>query len=144
MSYNGLSSKADTLIDTAASLYFGSKDFVVTNGFYKDCKTIPKLSIRVASEQRVSTTKVFCPAVFTIDGHDIIALQFRVLPHFKGPDILLGLSSLKKLKVAIYSNLNSFTMGDYIVQCNRESRRISCLIIDTDKMNQIITKQARK
>jgi hypothetical protein len=47
-SYNGLSSEADTLIDTAASLNFVIKDFVVTNGFYKDCKTVPKLYVRVA------------------------------------------------------------------------------------------------
>ena len=115
----------------------------MTYVFYNDCKIVPKLSIRVASEQRISTSKVFCPAVFTIDGHDIIALQFRVLPHFKGLDIILGLPSLKKLKVAIHSNLNSFTMGDYIVQCNRESRRISCLIVDTSKINQIIAKQSQ-
>jgi hypothetical protein len=44
-SYNGLSSKTYTLIDTAASLNFVSKDLVVTNGFYKDCKMVPKLSI---------------------------------------------------------------------------------------------------
>ena len=35
---NGLSAKADTLIDTTASLNFLSKQFVVANGFYKDCK----------------------------------------------------------------------------------------------------------
>jgi hypothetical protein len=45
VSYDGLSSKANTLIDTTASLNFVSKDCVVTNGFYKDCKTVPKLSI---------------------------------------------------------------------------------------------------
>jgi hypothetical protein len=45
VSCNGLSSKLDTLIDTAISLNFVSKDFVMTNGFYKDCKTVPKLSI---------------------------------------------------------------------------------------------------
>jgi hypothetical protein len=45
VSYNGLFSKANTLIDTATSLNFVSKDFVVTNGFYKDRKTVPKLSI---------------------------------------------------------------------------------------------------
>jgi hypothetical protein len=39
VSCNGLSSKADTLIDTATSLNFASKNFVTTNGFYKDCKT---------------------------------------------------------------------------------------------------------
>jgi hypothetical protein len=34
-------------------------------------------------------------------------------------------------------------MGDYAIHCNRESRRISCLVVDTDEMNQIIAKQAR-
>ncbi len=64
VSYKELSSKADTLIDTPSSLNFVSKEFVMADGFYKYCKTNPKLSIRVASEQRISTTKVFCPAVF--------------------------------------------------------------------------------
>ena len=86
---NGLSAKADTLIDTKASLNFVSKEFVMANGFYKDCKTAPKLATRGASEQRISTTKVFCPSVFTIDGHEFTALQFRVLPHFKSSDIIL-------------------------------------------------------
>ena len=34
-------------------------------------------------------------------------------------------------------------MGDYTVQYNRESRNISCLIVDIDKMNQRIVKKAR-
>jgi threonine dehydrogenase-like Zn-dependent dehydrogenase len=76
---NGLSAKADTLIDTNPSLIFVSKEFVMTNGFYKDCKTVPKLAISVASEQRISTTKMFCPSVFTIDGHKFTYLQFRVI-----------------------------------------------------------------
>ena len=97
----------------------------------------------MASEPRISTTKICCPTTFTIDGHDFTDLQFRVLPHFKGSDIILGLTALKKLEVAIHPNLNSFTMGDYTIQCNRESRKISCLIVDTDKMNQIIVKQTR-
>ena len=74
----------------------------------------------MASEHRISTTKLFCPTVFTIDGHKFTDLQFRVLPHFKGSDIILGLPSLKKLEVAKHLNLNSFTMGDYTIQCNRE------------------------
>ena len=72
---NGLSAKANTRIDTSASLNFVSKGFVVTNGSYKDCKTAPNLSIRVASEQRISTTKLFCPTTFTIDGHDFTDLH---------------------------------------------------------------------
>ena len=34
-------------------------------------------------------------------------------------------------------------MGDCTIHCNREPRRISCLIVDTDKMKQIIDKQSR-
>jgi hypothetical protein len=45
VSYIGLSSEADALIDIAALLNFVTKEFVVTNGFYKDCKTVPKLPI---------------------------------------------------------------------------------------------------
>jgi hypothetical protein len=81
--------------------------------------------------------------VCTIDGHEFTYLQFRVLPHFKDSDIILGLPALKKLEVAIHPNLNSFTMGDYTLQCTRESRGNYFLIVDTDKMNQIIAKHAR-
>jgi hypothetical protein len=34
-------------------------------------------------------------------------------------------------------------MGDFTMQCNRESRRISCKIVGTDKTSQIIVKQDR-
>ena len=76
VSYGGLSSKADALIDTTTSVNFVNfvKNFVVNYGFYKGCKIVPKLSIRVASEHRMSTTKLFCPAVFTIVGHDFADL----------------------------------------------------------------------
>ncbi len=50
VSYKELSSEGDTLIHTTASLNFAGKEFVVANGFYRDCKTVLKLSIRVASE----------------------------------------------------------------------------------------------
>ena len=53
---NGLPAKTNTRIDTTTSLSFASKEFVMADGFYKDCKTAPKLAIRVASEQRISTT----------------------------------------------------------------------------------------
>jgi hypothetical protein len=49
VSLNGLSAKADTIIDTTTSLNFACKDFVMANCFYKDCKTAPKLAIKVYS-----------------------------------------------------------------------------------------------
>ena len=140
---NGLSAKADTRIDTAASLNFVRKEFVVANGFYKDCKTDPKLGIRVASEPRISAIEVFCPSVFSFDGHEITYLQFRVLPHFKSSDVILGSPALKQLIVVIHPSLNTYTMGDFTINRNREKRRISCIIVDSDKMDQIIVKQTR-
>ena len=48
----------------------------MANGFYTDCNAAIKLAIRVASEQSISTTKVFRTLVFTIDGHEFTDLQF--------------------------------------------------------------------
>jgi len=55
----------------------------------------------------------------------------------------LGLSALKQLGVVIHLCLNNFTMGDFKINCNRESRIISCMIADFDKINQIFAKRAR-
>jgi len=86
----------------------------MVNGFYKDCKTAPKMAIRVASEPRISTTKVFYPSVFTIDRHEFTDLQFRVLPHFKSSYNILGLPSLKQLGVVVHPSLNTFSMGNLV------------------------------
>jgi hypothetical protein len=141
--FNGFSAKAYTLIDTITSLNFVSKEFVMGNGFYKDSKIASKLAIRVASEQRISTTKVIFPSVFTIDGHEFTDLQFRVFPHFKSSGIILGLPTLKQLNVVIQPTLNTFTIGDLTINCNSESRRIFCMIVDSDKMEQVIVKHAQ-
>ena len=88
---------------------------------------------------------MFCPSIFTIDGHEFTDIHFRFVPQFKGSDITLGLPTLiKKLDVGIHLSLNSFTMGDLTIHGKLESRRISCMIVDADKMNQIIVEQARK
>jgi hypothetical protein len=115
----------------------------MTNGFYRDCKTATKLAIRVASEQRISTTKVRCLSIFTIDRHEFTDLQFIVLPHFKSSDIILGLPVLKQLNVVIHPSLSTFTMGDFTINFKRETRRISCMTVESDKMDQIIVKQSR-
>ena len=72
-------------------LNFINEEFMMVNGCNIDCKVAPKIHIRVASEQRISTTKVFGPSTVTIDGQELTDLQSRVLPHFKSSDILLGL-----------------------------------------------------
>jgi len=135
-----ITSKADTLIDTATSLNFVSRKFLHANGFYKYCKASPKIVIRVANEQRIVTNKIFCPSVFTIDGQEFSGLQFRVLPHSKSSDIILGLLALGDLDVTIHPNSNEFTVKNASVACHREPTRISCLLIDTTKMDEILIK----
>ena len=97
----------------------------------------------MASVQRISTTTLFCPLVFIIDGHEFTNLQLRFLPHIKSSDIIQGLLALKKSNVLIHPSLNSFTMGEFTIHCNRKLRRICCLLADYGKINQIIVKQAR-
>jgi hypothetical protein len=82
--------------------------------------------------------------MFTIDGHEFTDLQLRVLPYFKSSNIILGLPTLKKLDVVIHHSMIFFNKGGFKIKCNRESRRISCMRVDTYKMNYIIMKQARK
>jgi hypothetical protein len=113
-------SKADTLIDTAASLNFVSKRFLNASGFYKYCKAAPKIAVRVANEQRISTDIILCSTVFTIDGHDFSGLEFRVLPQFKSLDIILGLPTLIDLDVTIHPSSNDFTVKNAPVACHRE------------------------
>jgi hypothetical protein len=86
---------------------------------------------------------MFCPSVFSIDGHEFTDLQFRVLPHFKISNIILRLPVLKQLNVFIQHSLNTFTMGDFTINCNRKTRRISYMIVESDKMGQKIVKHAR-
>ena len=50
---------------------------------------------------------------------------------------------MKQLNVVIYPSFNTFTMGNFKINCNREARRISCIIVDFDKMDQKFVKQAR-
>jgi hypothetical protein len=86
---------------------------------------------------------MFCLSVFYIETHEFIDLKFRVLPHFKITDILLGLPVLKNMNVIIHPSLDNFTMGYCTVHHSSESHGISCMIVVSDKLNQKITKQAR-
>ncbi len=74
VSQENLTYKANTLIDTVASLKFVSKRVLNANGFYKYCNTAPELAIRVANEQLFSIVKICCRTFFTIDGHEFASL----------------------------------------------------------------------
>ena len=40
--------------------------------------------------------------------------------------------------MVINPSLDTFTMGEFTISCNRELRRFTCMIVDSDKMDQII------
>ena len=130
------------MINTAASLNFVSKKFLNANGIFKYCKEAFKIVVRVANEQRIVMDKVFFPTVFIIDGHEFTGLQFRVMPHFKSSDIILRLPALRDHDVTIHISSNEFTVKHATVACHREPSRISCLLVDTSKMDKILIKQS--
>ena len=72
--------KANTLIDTSASLNFVIKDFVMADSFYKDCNNASKLAIRVASEPRISTTKVFFLQFIVLMGTSSLIYNLESFP----------------------------------------------------------------
>jgi hypothetical protein len=45
--------------------------------------------------------------------------------------------------VVIHPSSNIFTLGDFPINYNRESRGISRMIVDFDQMDKTIVKQAR-
>jgi hypothetical protein len=47
------------LIDSAATLNFASQDFLTQNNLLAKCIRGPKIVVRIANEQRLSTTKRF-------------------------------------------------------------------------------------
>ena len=79
VSYNGLPSKSNTLMDSAASLNFATKEYFMANGFQKDFKSTPKLSFRVVNEHRISTTKVIGPSVLSLMDMNSLAYNSESL-----------------------------------------------------------------
>ena len=55
----------------------------------------------------------------------------------------MGLPALKHLGGVIHPSLVTFSMRNFTINCIRDSRRISFMIVNSDKMDQIIVKQAR-
>ena len=143
ISHEDLNVTADAIIDTAATLNFVSLSYLQLYGLTKQRKTVLKLVVRVANEQRISRDKVYCPSTFTVRSDSFIGIEFRVLPHYKGSEFIIGLPAMKLMNMVIQPSLNSFTFGMNTVNYKAEPRRFSCMIVDSDKTNQIIIMQSR-
>jgi len=142
VSQENLTSKANTLIDTAAILNFVSKHFLNVDSFYK-LQICSKACCQ--SSQRVAHLDGhnLLSHIFTIDGHEFAGLQCRVLLHFNNVDIILGLPDLRELYVTIqFSSINEFTLTNATATCHSEPRRIIYLLVESGSMDKILVKQS--
>ena len=131
------------LIDSAATLNFVSKEFVDAHGLQKNCKQVPKMTVRVANSQRISTTKIITPEKLIINNKNYSNIQFRVLPHLKCADVILGLPALKDMDMTINVKKKTVNLGGVEVPCTQEDRRVTCFLLDGDKLAKLVAKANR-
>ena len=70
-------------------------------------------------------------------------LTFIVLPHLKCVDFIFGLPALKTLHMSIQSSNNLVVINDRPFPCESQPQRISCLLVDSSKVQKILTKASR-
>ena len=91
----------NALIDSTATLNFVSQEFLTRNDLLGKCFRGPKIAVRIANEQRISTNKTFSPICVSIGQQKFPGLNFTVLPHLKCVDFIFGLPAMKALNMSI-------------------------------------------
>ena len=131
----------DALLDTAATMSFVSENFVKTHSLTS--RRAEKLVVRVANGSRINSTRVVHPDAVRICQKLYDNLSFRVLPHLKAADLVLGLPTLKQLGIMIHPAECSVTIKEEKIPCHLEERRVECSLITPAKLNSILAKQQR-
>ena len=98
---NSLQFYTNVLIDSTTTLNFVSQDFLTRNNLLGKCIRGPKIVVRIANEQRISTNKTFSPIHVSIGQIKFLGLNFTVLPHLKCVDLIFGLPAMKALNMSI-------------------------------------------
>ncbi len=99
--HDSLQFHTNVLIDSVATLNFVSHEFLTRNNLLGGCIRGPKIAVRIANEQRISTNKTFSPIHVSIGHKKFPGLNFIVLPHLKCVDFIFGLPAMKALNMAI-------------------------------------------
>jgi hypothetical protein len=133
----------NVLMDSASSLNFASQDFLTRNNFLGKCIRGPKIVVRIANEQRISTNKTFSPIRVSIGQKKFTGLNFTILPHLKCVYFIFGLLAMKELNMSFQPPNNSVLIGDMPLAWQSQPRRVSCLLVDSSKMQKFFTKAAR-
>ena len=108
------------------------------------CSRDPKIVVRIANEQRISTSNTFSPTNVSLGQYKFSGLNFTVLPHLKCVDFIFGLPAMKELNMSIQPLKYLVLIGDMPFPCESQPRRVSCLLVDSSKiMQKILAKVAR-
>ena len=98
---NSMQFHTSVLIDLAVTFNFVIQDFLTRNNLWFGCVRGPKIVVRIANEQGISTTKTFSPTSVSIDRKKFLVLIFTVLPHLKCVNFIFGLPAMKELNMSI-------------------------------------------
>ena len=79
------------LINSATTLNSVSRDFLTRNNLLGKCIRGLKIDVRIANEQRISTTKKFTPSTVSLGHKNVNALSLTISPHLKCLDFIFGL-----------------------------------------------------
>ena len=131
LEHDSLQFVMNVIIDSAATLNFASQDFLTRNNLLGKCIRGQKNVVRVANEQRISTSKTFSPIRVSIGQQKFTGLNFTVLPHLKCVDFIFGISTLKELNMSIQPSNNLVLIGDMPFACESQPRWVSCLLVDS-------------
>ena len=124
------------LIDSATTLNFVSEEFLTRNNLLGKCIRGSKIVVRIANEQRISTSKKKSPTNVSISQKKFTGLKFTFLPHLKCVDIIFGLRAMKELNMSIQPSNGLVLMGDMPFSRESQTRRVSRLLVDSYKMQK--------
>jgi hypothetical protein len=120
------------LIDLATTLNFVSQDFLKRSNLFGKYIRGPKIDVHIANEQRISASKNISPTHVSLGQKQFTSLIFTLLPHLKFVDFIFGLPSMKELNMSIQPSAKDLVpTGGIPFSCESQSRRISCLVVDS-------------
>ena len=120
-----------------------SQDFLTRNNLLGKCIRGPKIVVRIANEQRISTSLAFSPTNVSFGQKKFTGLNFIVLPHLRCVDFFWGLPAMKELNMSIQPSKNVGLIGDIPFSCDSKLRQVLCLLVDSAVMQKIFAKAAR-
>ena len=87
------------LIDSATTSNFASQDFLTRNDLVGKCTRGPKIVVRIANEQRISTSKKISSTNISLGKRKFTGLSVIILPHLKCVDFLFDLPTMRELNM---------------------------------------------